>query len=67
MDYNQEVFWKFLKHTAAHRLHAVLAQQISYDGVAWGPDLDVRTPDVLDPPDLQFYRFRPFYIGNTGR
>eukprot|EP00041_Stephanoeca_diplocostata_P032015 m.1013702 g.1013702 ORF g.1013702 m.1013702 type:complete len:554 (+) comp24068_c0_seq12:99-1760(+) len=45
----------------------VLTAKISYDGVTWGPDLDVRTPDALDPPDLQFYRFRPFYIGHTGR
>jgi hypothetical protein len=46
----------------------VISAKVSGNGVDWGPDLPLITPDpVLDPPELQFYRMRPFYIGNTSR
>ena len=45
----------------------VVTAKISYDGKAWGPDLGLRSPDELDPPELQFYRFRAFTIGESGR
>ena len=45
----------------------VISAKTSTDGVSWGPDLALATPDALDPPELQFYRIRPFYIGNTSR
>lgn len=39
----------------------------SSDGVNWSADCGAIIPDDLDPPDLQFYRIRPFYVGNTSR
>ncbi len=45
-----------------------ITAKTSSDGINWSADLGMRLPDVgLDPPDLQFYRIRPFYIGNTSR
>lgn len=46
----------------------VISAKVSGDGINWGPDAPYITPDpVLDPPELQFYRMRPFYIGQTSR
>ena len=46
----------------------VVSAKTSPDGAAWGPDiLPLVTPDADDPPELQFYRIRPFYVGNTSR
>eukprot|EP00040_Diaphanoeca_grandis_P030981 m.184414 g.184414 ORF g.184414 m.184414 type:complete len:512 (+) comp32187_c0_seq2:119-1654(+) len=45
----------------------VISAKTSADGVTWGDDLPLRTPDNLDPPELQFYRCRPFYVGNSSR
>ena len=39
----------------------------STDGAKWGPDAPLIVPDQDDPPELQFYRLRPFYVGNTTR
>ena len=47
----------------------VVSARTSADGVAWSDDLGLRVPDPgLDPPELQFYRLRPFYLGfGSGR
>lgn len=40
----------------------------SVDGINWSEDAaDPILPDSDDPPDLQFYRTRPFHVGNTSR
>ena len=40
----------------------------SDDGVAWSDDASpLIVPDAADPPELQFYRSRPFYIAGTSR
>ena len=33
----------------------------------WSVDQGLIQPDAQDPPELQFYRIRPFYVGNTSR
>jgi hypothetical protein len=60
---------KYCDNTAGPACDArrVVSAKISYDGKAWGHDLGLRTPDAQDPPELQFYRFRPFMIGDSGR
>eukprot|EP01043_Picozoa_sp_COSAG02_P029919 COSAG02_NODE_1883_length_10535_cov_4.902070_10_plen_480_part_00 len=45
----------------------VISAKTSSNGADWSEDLGLYTPDSLDPPELQFYRIRPFYIGNTTR
>ena len=47
----------------------VLGTMFSADGVNWNFTGSTRMPgaDINDPPELQFYRMRPFYIGNTTR
>ena len=47
----------------------VVSARTSADGVVWSDDLGLRVPDPgLDPPELQFYRLRPFYLGfGSGR
>lgn len=45
----------------------VVSTKLSSDGAAWSADGPYITPDEQDPPELQFYRTRPFYIGNTSR
>lgn len=45
----------------------VISAKTSSNGADWSDDLGLYTPDTLDPPELQFYRIRPFYIGNTTR
>ena len=45
----------------------VVSAKTSTDGAAWGPDAPLIVPDSDDPPELQFYRTRPFYVGNTSR
>jgi hypothetical protein len=45
----------------------VISAKTSSDGAAWSADMGLVTPDTLDPPELEFYRMRPFYIGNTSR
>jgi hypothetical protein len=45
----------------------VVSAKTSPDGVNWSEDLGTIEPDQLDPPDLEFYRTRPFYLGNTSR
>jgi hypothetical protein len=45
----------------------VVGAKTSADGVNWGVDSPLILPDELDPPDLAFYRCRPFYVGNTSR
>ena len=45
----------------------VVSAKTSSDGASWGPDLGLVTPDDHDPPELEFYRIRPFYIGGTTR
>lgn len=46
----------------------VVSSKHSADGAAWSADAQpFITPDAADPPDLQFYRCRPFYIGATSR
>jgi hypothetical protein len=46
----------------------VISSKTSKDGIHWTPeDLGMRTPDAQDPPELEFYRIRPFYVGNTNR
>ena len=37
------------------------------DGGNWSVDQGLIQPDADDPPELQFYRIRPFYVGNTTR
>ena len=41
----------------------------SIDGINWSEDSAAGPilPDEQDPEDLQFYRSRPFYVGNTSR
>ena len=34
----------------------------STNGVTWSDDLGLVTPDSSDPPELQFYRIRPFLV-----
>ena len=43
----------------------VVSARVSPDGgESWGGDLGLRVPDLEDdPPELQFYRTRPFYLG----
>ena len=45
----------------------VVSAKTSTDGAAWGPDAPLIVPDKDDPPELQFYRMRPFYVGRTRR
>ena len=46
----------------------VLSTRVSPDGKVWSADMEpYRVPDDLDPPELEFYRFRPFFIGESGR
>jgi len=45
----------------------VVSAKTSPDGVAWSADLGLIAPDSLDPPELEFYRMRPFYLGHTSR
>ena len=47
----------------------VVSTKTSSDGAAWSADtVPFITPDQNDPPELQFYRCRPFYIpGTTSR
>jgi hypothetical protein len=45
----------------------VVSAKRSDNGVDWGADLPLVTPDDQDPPELQFYRMRPFYVGDSGR
>jgi hypothetical protein len=45
----------------------VISAKTSENGADWSEDLGLHTPDTLDPPELQFYRIRPFYVGNTTR
>ena len=40
----------------------VLATRTSADGVSWTNDSPSRFPDADDPPELQFYRMRPFEL-----
>ena len=44
------------------QLRAVSAKT-STDGVNWSPDIGPLLTDQLDPPELQFYRARGFYLG----
>eukprot|EP01052_Picozoa_sp_SAG31_P044342 SAG31_NODE_7694_length_1615_cov_1.551451_2_plen_422_part_01 len=55
---------KYCDNTAGAQCNArrVITAKISHDGVAWGHDFGLRTPDLLDPPELQFYRFRAFHL-----
>ncbi len=42
--------------------------RFSADGVHWSGDMRPKAPDYyLDPPELQFYRLRAFYLGSSGR
>jgi hypothetical protein len=46
----------------------VVSTKYSRDGASWSADaLPLITPDNADPPELQFYRCRPFYVGATSR
>jgi hypothetical protein len=45
----------------------VLAARNSTDGATWSADGPMRLPDADDPPELQFYRMRPFeLLGGAG-
>eukprot|EP00949_MAST-11_sp_MAST-11-sp1_P000554 g554.t1 len=46
----------------------VLGTMVSKDGVSWNYTGSTRMPgtDVNDPPELQFYRSRPFFVPGTG-
>ena len=42
----------------------VISAKTSENGADWSSDFGLHTPDAaMDPPELQFYRIRPFYIG----
>jgi hypothetical protein len=45
----------------------VVTAKTSIDGFTWSDDLGLITPDEEDAPELEFYRIRPFYVGNTTR
>ena len=45
----------------------VISARNSTDGVSWSNDLGLRVPDAVDPPEVQFYRIRPFYLGDSNR
>lgn len=45
----------------------VISTKTSSDGGNWSVDQGLIQPDAHDPPELQFYRIRPFYVGNTSR
>ena len=45
----------------------VISTKTSSDGGNWSVDQGLIQPDAQDPPELQFYRIRPFYVGNTSR
>ena len=64
--WRQNVSMKYCDSDPCTIARAVTAKT-SADGVNWSPDIGAILPDQLDPPDLQFYRIRPFYIGNTSR
>jgi hypothetical protein len=40
-----------------------VSAKTSTDGANWSPDIGPLLPDHLDPPELQFYRARGFYLG----
>jgi hypothetical protein len=39
----------------------------STDGAQWSDNYALRGPEAGDPPELEFYRIRPFYLGSSGR
>ena len=43
----------------------VVTSKTSLDGLNWSNDGPFITPDEQDPPELEFYRIRPFYIGQV--
>eukprot|EP01049_Picozoa_sp_SAG25_P012303 SAG25_NODE_1641_length_2636_cov_1.946393_2_plen_151_part_00 len=45
----------------------VVSAKTSHDGAQWSADLGLVVPDSDDPPELEFYRIRPFYVGGTSR
>ncbi len=46
----------------------VLAVRRSTDqGLTFSADGPVRVPDRSDPPEVEYYRFRPFVLGDSGR
>ena len=45
----------------------VISAKTSNDGATWSKDQPLIVPDEFDPPELQFYRMRPFYVGDTSR
>ncbi len=45
----------------------VITAKVSVDGVNWGPDQPLRTPDSADPPELHFYHMRPSFLPNSQR
>jgi hypothetical protein len=40
-----------------------VSAKTSQDGANWSPDIGPLLPDAMDPPELQFYRARGFYLG----
>ena len=40
-----------------------VSAKTSTDGANWSPDIGPLLPDSIDPPELQFYRARGFYLG----
>ena len=61
------VYGKYCDNTGCTR--RVVTAKTSSDGAVWGQNLGVRTADDdgTDPPGLQFYRIRPFFLGDSGR
>ena len=46
----------------------VLAVRRSTDqGLTFSADGPIRVPDSSDPPEVEYYRFRPFLLGDSGR
>ena len=39
----------------------------SSDGKTWSENYALRGPEDGDPPELEFYRLRPFDVGRSGR
>jgi hypothetical protein len=52
---------------AACNFRRLLGVKTSTDGAHWSNISKLIVPDAHDPPDVQFYRSRPFFVGHTKR
>ena len=50
-----------------HARRVLSVRRSTDQGLTFSADGPIRVPDSSDPPEVEYYRFRPFLLGDSGR